>query len=49
MAWARGSYGRGISTGVRLIEDDDRFDATVAKVVAFIASPGRELELPLDL
>ena len=35
--------------GVRLIEDDDRLAVTVAKVVAFIASPGRELDLPLDL
>ena len=35
--------------GVRLIEDDDRLAGTVAKVVAFIDSPGRELDLPLDL
>ena len=35
--------------GVRLIEDDDRLAGTVAKVVAFIDLPGRELDLPLDL
>ena len=36
--------------GVRLIEDDDRrLAVTVAKVVALIASPERELDLPLDL
>jgi AraC family transcriptional regulator of adaptative response/methylated-DNA-[protein]-cysteine methyltransferase len=35
--------------GVRLIEDDDRLAGTVAKVVAFIEAPGRELDLPLDM
>jgi AraC family transcriptional regulator of adaptative response/methylated-DNA-[protein]-cysteine methyltransferase len=35
--------------GVRLIEDDDRLAEAVARVVAFLASPGRELDLPLDL
>jgi AraC family transcriptional regulator of adaptative response/methylated-DNA-[protein]-cysteine methyltransferase len=35
--------------GVRLIEDDNCLADTVAKVVALIASPGRELDLPLDL
>ncbi len=35
--------------GVRLIEDDDRLSGTVAKVAALIASPDRELDLPLDL
>src|SRR3954471_21897111 len=34
---------------VRLIEYDDRLAGTVAKVVALIASPGHELDLPLDL
>jgi AraC family transcriptional regulator of adaptative response/methylated-DNA-[protein]-cysteine methyltransferase len=34
---------------VRLIEDNDRLAGTAAKVVALIASPGRDLDLPLDL
>ncbi|MBV9681530.1 MAG: methylated-DNA--[protein]-cysteine S-methyltransferase [Solirubrobacterales bacterium] len=35
--------------GVRLIEDDDRLAGTVAKIVAFIESPGLGLDLPLDM
>ena len=35
--------------GIRLIKDNDRLAGMVAKVVDLIESPGRELDLPLDL